>query len=201
MKAIRVMLTAVLVALLLGCDHSGDFFPVHANERQFEPDYNAASAVVLNVPFYSQQTEVWCWAAAIEMISAYYNKRVAQCQTLAYWHGVDCCAFSTSSCVTAGSEYQIDASFNTLSIYSDYHPYALSWQGVKESVDQGSPLILYYNGSFSGHVVVVFGYNDVKQTLFIHDPFHGTFEVPYGDSFSYSGQLYWSQTRSNFVSL
>ena len=71
---------------------------------------------------------------------------------------------------------------------------ALTWEAYMNEIDMARPVIMFYSGSFSGHVVVGYGYNAERQTMFIHDPYNGTFEVPYGQSFTYNGNMIWSQT-------
>ncbi len=58
-------------------------------------------------------------------------------------------------------------------------------------------MIVAYQGSFNGHVVVVFGYNEEEPGgpyLCIHDPLNGSFLVPYDVSGMYSGGAIWSDT-------
>ena len=171
-----------------GCGSSGSSTP---------PDYEHPSANVLNIQLSRQQSQVWCWAATIEMVSSYYGNGVAQCSTLSYWFGADCCTYATY-CQTTGTEYQIQQSFSALGINSQYWPSSLMWEQITGEIDSGRPFIMFYLGSFSGHVVVAFGYNSDKQTLFIHDPYYGTFEVPYGQAFSYSGNMRWVKTLYGF---
>ena len=64
-------------------------------------------------------------------------------------------------------------------------------------------MILAYQGSFSGHVVVIYGYDDsIAQSpyLFIHDPYFGSFYVPYSQSQLYSGSSFWVDTILTYPS-
>ncbi len=163
----------------------------------YVPDYTHPAATVLNVSLSRQQSEVWCWAATIEMVSSYYGNGVAQCVTLSYWYNADCCTYARF-CQTTGTEAQIQNSFSALGISSTYWRNPLTWDQSTGELNSGRPFILYYRGSFSGHVVVAFGYNSEKKTLFIHDPYYGSFEVPFGETLSYNGNMRWSQTLFGF---
>ena len=188
---IKYLLVVILMpVLLIGC-------PDPAPSPDLSPDYDHEAARYLNVNLSRQQSQVWCWAAAIEMVSSYYGNGAAQCSTLSYWYGADCCTYSYY-CQTTGTEYQIQSSLSALGVSSTYLRAPLTLQQSMSEIDNGRPFIMYYYGSFSGHVVVAFGYNSEKNTLFIHDPYYGTFEVPYGQSFSYGGGLTWRQTLYGF---
>ena len=176
---------------------SGCFPEEDTSENLFTPDAEHSSAHILNVRLSPQQSQVWCWAAVIEMVSAYYGNWVAQCSTLSYWFSADCCTYA-EYCQTTGTDYQIQQSFSALGIASSYWRAPLTREQSVGELDNGRPFIMFYQGSFSGHVVVAYGYNLEKKTLFIHDPYYGTFEVPYGQSFSYNGNMRWVQTLYGF---
>lgn len=150
-------------------------------------------ARTLAVPFVAQQTPVWCWAAVSEMVIRYYRGSVTQCQILSGWYGRDCCSFP-SSCQTTAPLHIIQQTLHAHGVGSLYVPRPLSFQEVATEIDLGRPIIIAYRGSFVGHVVVLYGY-EPGGFVFIHDPFYGTFErVPFGASFSYGGQMVWSET-------
>ncbi|MFD2167398.1 C39 family peptidase [Thalassotalea euphylliae] len=196
MQTYKLILIIPVLFILIACDEGLD--SSSNQSTTFTPDYSDSSAKTLNVSHYRQQTEVWCWAAVIEMVSGYYGRRALQCQTLQFWYGIDCCNFP-GNCVTAGSTNQIVNSFNALGIGNYYYPTPLTWSEFVREIDSGRPIIIFYQGSFSGHVVVGFGYNSEKQTMFIHDPYFGTFEVPYGQSFTYSGNMFWNATLAGLA--
>lgn len=175
----------VLLWFLIGCSDSLDVY---------EESETAAPAVSLNVKMAPQQTEVWCWAAVIEMISDYYGNTAYQCQTLSWWfNGADCCSFP-SFCAVAGTDHQIQQSLFTLGISSEFQYSPLTWSQVKREIDARRPFIIFYQGSFIGHVVVVYGYEQTTNSLLIHDPYFGTFKVPFGSTFTYNGSMFWSRT-------
>lgn len=188
----KCLVLAVLV--LSGCGGGGsDTVPIAG----LPPAPSAAK--LLQVQPITQQTSVWCWAAVIEMVSTYYGRRAFQCQTLSQWIQTDCCSFP-GMCLTTASEYQIQQSLGALRITSTLSSSAISWSGFVAEIDGGRPVILLYRGSFAGHVVVAYGYDARKGTMFIHDPYYGSFEVPYAQTFSYNnGQMYWVETLSRLA--
>ena len=185
----------VIMLLSMGC---GETDPLQVPTTNYTIDYGHDSAKYLNVSIARQQTEVWCWAAVIEMVSSYYGNGVAQCVTLDYWYASSCCA-NPNYCAVPGSDEQIQHSLLALGVTSEYIYSSLSFENSMYEIDNGRPFIMFYQGSFIGHVVVAFGYNAAKQTLFIHDPYFGSFEVPYDEAFAYgNGSAYWSKTLGNF---
>ena len=148
---------------------------------------------VLSVPFAAQQTQVWCWAAVSEMILRYYNRPIAQCQILSNWYQGDCCTFP-QFCLTTASITQIQQTLAGHGLGSAYLGRALTFSEISSEIDLSQPIIVAYNGSFTGHVVIIYGY-DPDGFVYIHDPYYGIFQrVPYGATFSYGGQLRWSET-------
>jgi hypothetical protein len=70
---------------------------------------------------------------------------------------------------------------------------------IIHELDNGRPFIIGYQGSFSGHVVVVSGYsansNGSNLQLTIEDPYFGHFSgIPYATTFTYGGQMQWFRT-------
>lgn len=173
------------VALLLACDGGGG---------PTEPAEPGAGRV-LQVPFMRQQTQVWCWAATIEMVSQYYGRSIDQCQILSAYLSGNCCALPQFCLVAAPNMQTIQAGlFRLAGLRSDYVPSALPFGVIQAEIDAGRPIIVGYRGSFSGHVVVIVGY-DAQGRLWIHDPINGAFSgVPYGQVFGYAGQLFWADS-------
>jgi peptidase C39-like protein len=177
------VLLLLLFLLALACSEGG--------ESPTEP--SGSNDRVLSVPLVPQQTPVWCWAAASEMIFRYYGRGATQCQILSVGYQQDCCSFP-QFCQTTASIPAIQQTLFTFGgLRSTWIPGPISLAAVAAEIDSGRPIIVAYRGSFSGHVVVIYGY-DSNGNVFIRDPFYGTFKVPYGASFSYNGQLFWSDT-------
>lgn len=136
-----------------------------------------------------QQTQVWCWAACTQMVLGFYNYYYSQEEIVTNVFG--------APIVTAANDIQLMSGLNNLGNMNSQVIYlALTFDNVKSYINNGMPLIPGYSGSFMGHVVVLYGY-DSKGNVYIHDPYYGSFVVPYASSFSYNGNLYWNKTFYN----
>lgn len=153
----------------------------------------------LSVPFIAQRTPVWCWAATSTMVLNYYGNLADQCQIVSYILQRNCCLFGVgdSFCATTASLQAMQAAMAFGGVRSTYVPSPLTFEQIVTEIGSGRPIILSYRGSFSGHVVTLVGYNRTNQTVVIYDPYYGIFTVPYGATFSYNGQLIWSETLAN----
>lgn len=182
-----VVLLLVLVFAISGACSNGDFSPT-------EPGGPVGGGQrILSVPFIAQQTPVWCWAAVSEMVFRYYGRGATQCQILSGWYRGDCCTFP-QLCQTTGSLQAIQQTLYAFGgLGSAVYPGPISFANVQSEINAGHPIIAAYRGSFSGHVVVIYGY-DARGNIYIRDPNAGSFVVPYGVSFSYGGQLVWTET-------
>lgn len=153
----------------------------------------------LSVPGIPQMTQVWCWAACSEMVLAFVNHDVAQCVILSKWYHADCCTNFNACATTAPTPTIQNTILFEAGLTSTLVQRPLSWTEFVSEIDRGFPVILGYQGSFAGHVVVGFGYNEVGQTVDIQDPYYGTFTVPFRASFSYNGgALTWVSTIADF---
>ncbi|MDE0158860.1 MAG: C39 family peptidase [Candidatus Dadabacteria bacterium] len=174
-----LLIAAVSLSLLAGCE-----WPQPTPPR------------VLDVPLVRQETEVWCWAATSEMIFRYYGSGLSQCEILSRWVGQDCCLFRGNPiCFQAAPSLatirQTLVAFGGLSSVEVSRP--LSLDEIKEEIEADRPIIAAYANTFSGHVVVIYGY-DAQGNVYIRDPYFGSFTVPYGATFVYGGDKIWSQT-------
>jgi hypothetical protein len=79
-------------------------------------------------------------------------------------------------------------------VRSTWIPGPLTFDQVVAEIDAGRPIMIGYRGSFAGHVVMLTGYSRSTQRVKILDPFYGAFDVPFGSSFVYNGQLIWTDS-------
>lgn len=180
-----VKLAFLLVFLVAGsCSEGG--------ESPTEPTGPGPDQRVLAVPLVRQETPVWCWAAVSEMVFRYYGRGGTQCQILSGWYQRDCCTFR-EFCQTTAPIAVIQQTLLVGGVRSNWTPGPLPLSAITAEINAGRPIIVGYRGSFAGHVVVIHGY-DSRGNLYIHDPFYGSFVVPYGASFTYGGQFVWSDT-------
>jgi hypothetical protein len=142
----------------------------------------------------AQRTQVWCWAAATEMVRGYLGYPVEQCEVVSAWTAFNCCPPLAQQCfVAAPSIEYVDAAIDVGPVETQLYYYPLNFDAVRYEIDLGHPIVIGYSGSFSGHVVVLFGYDD-SGNVYIHDPNAGTFVVPYGTANLYAGSAVWSHS-------
>jgi len=190
---IKQFIVFTLVILISACGSGSN-----GNSKQiYHPNEVPDTATVLNIDNRAQQTEVWCWAATIEITANYYGIAAQQCATLATWTGFDCCNGYYSYCVRAGSNYEIQESLRLLGLNSTFAYGPLNWSQITTEINAGRPMIMFYSDSFSGHVVVLFGYDETTKKVYIHDPYFGTFEVNFGTTFTYNESKAWTNTLYN----
>ncbi len=178
-----LLLCGLVITTAPACESLG------INSPEDPPD----APVVLPVQYRGQQTQVWCWAATSEMVLAYHGVYVSQCQILSAWMQTDCCV-PNPMCEAGASLPVIQGTLSHFGGLGSYIAGALSYDQVRSEIDAGRPMIVAYSGSFTGHVVVIYGYDPTLGTVLIHDPYFGSFNVQYGNSFNYGGTMYWYQT-------
>ena len=199
MKSVRDFgLLSILVVAVLGCDAGGGGSAVPLPPPADDPPAESGRKV-LSVPFFPQQTEVWCWAATSGMVLEYFGSPWLECEIASYWlsggYDTTSCCFQPDLCLQPAPFEAIQwilyglGGIDSLQTFS-----ALSFSDLRYEIDQGHPMVLFYAGSFIGHFVVLYGYDAITQTVFVHDPVFGSFEVPYGSAFHYGGQLTWANT-------
>jgi hypothetical protein len=141
-----------------------------------------------------QQTQVWCWAACAQMVLTYFGMPYSQADIVTYVFGYPY--------VTAANDLQLVYAMNGLGHMNAqvvYNP--VSFPVLKDMINNGMPLIAGYQGSFMGHVVVIYGY-DAYGRIYIHDPYYGSFVVSYDNTFIYTtGDMIWNKTFYNLKPL
>ena len=156
----------------------------------------------LPIVYAAQQTQVWCWAAVSQMVLGYYNVgSVGQCNILTRWTGAPCCTAALPICIQAAPDLAfIQATLlEAGGIRSARVRRPLQGTEVIAEINGNRPFIIAYQGSFSGHVVVVGGYSINQDgsglSVDVLDPFYGVYRgVPYATTFSYGAQLVWVDT-------
>jgi ABC-type bacteriocin/lantibiotic exporter with double-glycine peptidase domain len=147
------------------------------------PNYPARS--VINTVALPQATQLWCWAASEQMALSAYGVFVSQHDivTATYGYPAD----------YPGTILQIRQGLSWFGGITSFENGVLALNQIKSSIVLNNPVIIFYNGSFIGHFVVIYGYDNDK--IYIHDPYYGHFIVPYSNTFSYTGgggQLIWA---------
>lgn len=185
----KVLLLFCFVSLLSSCDEIYDFFfPPIPTYRPYTPPINS-NPETITITHSPQETEVWCWAACSQMVLRYYNRFYSQVDIVTYVFG--------APYNTPANDAQLIYALNGLgNMNVNINLGALSFSSLSNTINAGLPLIAAYQGSFIGHVVVIYGF-DAYQNLYIHDPAYGSVRVPYANSFSYSGSMFWNRTFVN----
>lgn len=191
MRLKRILLLA-LVALTAHCSKGS------SPTEPAGPPAAPPKSVYLNVPFANQQTQEWCWAASIQMVSQFYGTSLTQCGVLSSFLGGDCCfAFNPICIQPAGSLATISLALRSFAgVQSAQVGRPLTFPEVSSEISRGHPIIAAYRGSFAGHVVVIYGYNSANNTVAINDPayFGPLGNVPYGATFTYANTLVWADS-------
>jgi hypothetical protein len=144
-----------------------------------------AFAEELEVSFRRQHTLVWCWAATIAMVGAYVTGRGAEdCEVLSAYDrllgGPGGCCQSPQRCSRTGSSQEMKTILSRIFGLSGYHyPRPLTYAEVKREIDRDKPFIAAIRNGFSGHVVVVSGYETPDRVILL-DPMSGRHVVRYG---------------------
>lgn len=144
-----------------------------------------ALAEELDVSFRRQHTLVWCWAATIAMVGAYVTGKGAEdCEVLSAYDRLlggrgGCCEFP-QRCARTGSSQEMKTILSRIFGLSGYHyPRALTYAELQREIDRGKPFIAAIRNGFSGHVVVVSGY-ETPDRVIVLDPMSGRHVVRYG---------------------
>jgi Papain-like cysteine protease AvrRpt2 len=144
-----------------------------------------ALAEELDVSFRRQHTLVWCWAATIAMVGAYVTGRGAEdCEVLSAYDqllgGPGSCCQSPQRCARTGSSREMKTILSRIFGLSGYHyPRPLTYAELKREIDRDKPFIAAIRNGFSGHVVVVSGYETPDHVILL-DPMSGRHVVRYG---------------------
>lgn len=199
MRRVYLKLVGILLVFLsLACSDSGG--------GSQQPASNPCDGP-LSISYFQQQTQVWCWAAAAQMVISAYGQYPNQCQVAsvallgpAYYNW--CCVYP-GDCNTPGPSSWIIGSVQaftgkTGSLVGG----PISFDQIRNNLDNCSPVVILYGGSFIGHFIVISDYNLETQSLTVYDPFFGIHHnVPYAHSFLYGGPnetLTWHQTIHGF---
>jgi len=141
--------------------------------------------VFLGVPEYWQQCQSWCWAASIAMVADYYGHYVSECELAGYksGYGDQCCSYyaCSSPCNQTATPQEIKYMLNQIGLYGTYVPRALSETELQIELSSGRPVYTMFQGSFSGHAVVITGFDGGGYPTYYHvvDPYYGVQEIPY----------------------
>ncbi len=188
----RVLVVAGLTGLWLLAG-----YPVIAETEDGDADSTAQSIDVKHHPVENvgQDQNMWCWAAATEMIGQYLNRPIEQCTHVQrwYWPFADCCRPETwisardrASCVRGGWPSLPGYTSTRRACHSLWkgrdwwferrENCYLAWDGLKEAL-QRAPVAFSWRfkdfGGQSGHMMVATGYVELAgggKWVLVNDP-------------------------------
>jgi len=162
---------------------------------------SAAASATLNVPWVAQEQSAWCWAACCDMVFRYYAvPNVRQCDMAAYLFGGNCCATPSSTvCNRFATSAQIINVYNHWVVNCSYVMAAFSFAALQSEIALNRPLepALFWGGTGVAHTVIVKGWYDSPQLVYVNAPVNGAGYVRYSDLLSAYGAGTWGGTFYN----
>ena len=149
-------------------------------------DASAGGSANLALRNLQQHSVVWCWAAVSSSVTDYLRGVMGEdCHFLsAYFYSLadlnQCCAVPQACERPALSMQEIQvALYNVGGVVSRLANEPLSEADIKHEIANGRPIIAGLTSSFSGHVILIVGYDG--SVYHVQDPFFGE---SYGVSYS-----------------
>lgn len=140
-----------------------------------------AGGVQLNVAEFGQECTQWCWAATITMAGNYFGQQFYGCELVSAYTGQACCNYQAcgyAACNQPAQPQGMSASLQWLGIQSQLSYQPLTASEMERELALGRPVIVGYQNSFSGHVVLVTGVS-ADGLFHVVDPYYGVFDVTY----------------------
>ena len=157
--------------------------PNQPNAPSDDPSCNITelpSQAQLQLAEYGQVCTQWCWAATTTMVANYYGIQMFGCELVSAYTGQQCCNYQACGlqvCNQPASTQGMTAAMHWMGMQAQFANGALSETQLMRELALGRPVIVGYQNSFSGHVVVVTGYRSGPQTTFhVVDPYFGVFD-------------------------
>ncbi len=146
----------------------------------------SADKVELPVNLRRQNTDVWCWAAAIGMVVEYTKGfAILDCEVLNEYElrhgGRGFCCLVAPECKRTGRLHEMAEIMDGIfKIKGGYKSGPLTFEQIVSHIDQQKPILaaLIFGGK-SGHVAVIAGYDKTSKSVIIYDPGHGRVVFPY----------------------
>ena len=133
---------------------------------------------ILEVPPLEQEQTQWCWAANVDMVADFFgNPKLKQCQIAGEQFDTDDCdqpgelaADGTTSNQGVNPE-DVENIWARNDVGSTFRPNFVTFEVLKSEIDQGRPVqVGWLWDKEGGHVVIIRGYKEEGQVLFINDP-------------------------------
>jgi len=156
-KIIQVTFLTLTLALVSGC------------KVETQSDSN-----VLKISFSPSNHEHWSWPAATSMVFDFLNLDYSQDDIVDfhYYHYGD----------SDVSTNDISWLLWDLGGIDSHLTGTLSFREIRSHINSGNPVLLHYGDYYSGHYVLLHGYDD-NGHIYLHDPNYGTRVIHYDDLF------------------
>lgn len=173
------MLKIALCLLILICASPGNA------QSAYQPgfDYSQFPPIRHSVPFYRQDTMVWCWVAAAKMVADYFNWGTpSQCEMLEMQYGAPCCVHP-AYCHRPGHINEIQALVQRFGGRASIVSPPANGFMLYDALRRG-PLVLH-TVQGGGHFVVAVGMRVVPSPwgplgiVSINDPFVGRYDIEF----------------------
>lgn len=159
MKNLKIAALSLLIIGLSGC---------HVETRHHPHDFS------LEIYFTPTHQDHWGWAATTTTVFDYYGIYYTQADLVDFhYHHYH---YSNPS-IDDLSWILWD-----LGGIDSHVESTLSFSEIKHEIDLGNPIYLHYGGYYSGHFLLVYGY-DHRGHVYLHDPGYGTRVVHYDELF------------------
>jgi hypothetical protein len=122
-----------------------------------QPRYWGIATEVFDFIAASQEQEMWCWAASIQMLLNFYRVPVTQEQIVSRVYGIPLNQPGTDNAISASLHgWGINANGKHFTVQSCVAPGPPSPQVLFRELSRGHPILLTFNPGFPlGHAVVV----------------------------------------------
>lgn len=155
------------------------------------PQYVGITSQTFNYVASSQQTQMWCWAACIEMVFRYHGVNVSQQDIVARTYGTDWMGNpppfgATVDIITANlNNWGIDRNGARYTVRASLTPSMIPDELILGELELQKPMIIAYGPTLhSGHVVVLTAasylptpHGRMIRTLVVRDPFPNPFTI------------------------
>ena len=148
----------------------------------------------LSLTAYSASQKEHAWSSATAAFLHSFGSSTDPCELRsqrAFGQDAGCCGSSSSACDHPASLEEIKLLANDDRFRAFSSTGSLDFNTVRRQIDNGNPILIQLSG-FNGQYAVIYGYDADSRQIYIHDPYYGSYLVPYGTSFTYGGFAWWN---------
>jgi hypothetical protein len=157
----------------IAVDSSGNIFVADTNNERIQkftgPAILKNDVKILSVPYYYQNNPKWCALYSLSMILRYYGYPSSPWDIATDTQLPPAEAFKYETMMNYLHTFQYKDSIVVEDI-TPPDPGQLQYDQVVSWIKKGTPLFLGVTKGFFSHAVVVTGYNETSQSLYVNDP-------------------------------